>query len=131
MNRPEEYYEEYTGSILIEFQNDVFEWVGGSAEFQALEFDDFYDPDLGKLILDKYDIEDRVYDALEPYFPEYEDEGMYKISGRIEIPYVIMDYRPRYQYQQSGLEDEDELIKIYFDERIGVGNIDISPLKAS
>lgn len=85
---PESEYDSESGEILVEFQNDVFNWIGGSMEFQNGDrYTDFYEED--SLVADKDTIEEYVLEALEPYLPEYEDEGYYKISGWVSIPFDI------------------------------------------
>lgn len=105
---PDPDYEGENGEILIEFQNDVFKWVDGVMEFENSgdKFDDFYDED--SLVADSETIEEYVYDALDPYFPDEEAEGYYKISGWISIPYVlwIPTRLPKYEEDYEAPEAE-------------------------
>lgn len=89
---PDPEYEGVRGEIVIEFNKDEFLWIGGSMEFDdpSVTFEDFYDEEYGSFVADGATIENYVYEALMPYFPEYEQEGRYAISGWVSIPYIIL-----------------------------------------
>ena len=120
---PDPDYEGENREILVEFENDVFKWVDGSMEFENPDdkFDDFYDYDGYSFVADGETIEEYVYDALTPYFPNDEEEGYYRISGWVSIPYIVCI--------PTRLSKNEEDPEIEIDGKPTAGEIKIEPIE--
>ena len=84
--------------IVIQFEDyddspSIIE-IEDSSIVDAPEFEDYFDPDFDVFIASGYELDEIVFDALEPYIPTTDDgleyiDGKYQISGQMIIHYTI------------------------------------------
>lgn len=123
---PDPDFEGEEGEIVIEFDKDKFLYQGGSIEFEneASLIVDFYDEEYDSFVADHDSISELIYEALEPYLPEYEQEGWYQISGWVAIPYTVWVPTRLPKYEEDYETPEAEI-----NGKPVAGEIDIIPIE--